>query len=483
MPSKQNPLPWRLKRSLGMILRQNPDIICIQEMDRFEDFLKILKPLGYEGVFQQKPHNILDKVGGKKIINPAAKFNGGKGADGVAIFWNTERLNAVNHQGRRLHKYNKKKKCPECRVEVEKFEADENFTCSICGNKDTSMYKDKEVIQVRKYGDGDDDWEDYDPKKYQIDQTKDEGDIRREIKKLLLDGKKPIYLLEDHQMELFEFQLRNMGCEHKLCSGCATTKGNNFHSNKPGDLAKQVILAVELFDNKTEKKFVAVTSHLKSGQDKKKDIPDKKWMAMEVAEMLHEYNKNNIPVIFCSDFNSKTSTEAYKMFYDGPEAEGIENDHEFKNPHDVKSFMSPAYDLERDEKEKRFSAIKVRLGGKQARKIGVRDLHTIDFIFHSHGDKGFEVKATLKIPCSEGILSSEEYLTKHKRFRHSFVPYKERKCHFLKNPEAKEPEDEVVNPEAEPFIPKGEEAKKLGLPNFRYPSDHFMKVADLVWAA
>merc|ERR1712098_877403 len=62
----------------------NPDVITLQELDHHYDFmLPELRAMGYDGIFQPK-HN-----------SKGAEFNGGL-PDGVAIFWNTQRIRMVN---------------------------------------------------------------------------------------------------------------------------------------------------------------------------------------------------------------------------------------------------------------------------------------------------------------------------------------------------------------------------------------------------
>mmetsp|Transcript_25144 Transcript_25144/g.35228 ORF Transcript_25144/g.35228 Transcript_25144/m.35228 type:complete len:251 (+) Transcript_25144:178-930(+) len=61
------------------LISKNADIICLQEVDRFDDFFQpILKPLGFEGIWK------------KKISN----FN----KDGVALFWNTNLIELIKHE-------------------------------------------------------------------------------------------------------------------------------------------------------------------------------------------------------------------------------------------------------------------------------------------------------------------------------------------------------------------------------------------------
>merc|ERR1711900_8152 len=77
------PVPPRFNRILSIILKQNPDVITLQELDHHYDFmLPQLQKMGYDGIFQPKH------------ISKGAEFNGGY-PDGVAIFWNTERIQKI----------------------------------------------------------------------------------------------------------------------------------------------------------------------------------------------------------------------------------------------------------------------------------------------------------------------------------------------------------------------------------------------------
>merc|ERR1712098_815454 len=88
-----------------------------------------------------------------------------------------------------------------------------------------------------------------------------------------------------------------------------------------------------------------------------------------------------------------------------------------------KERFESVYDLE--EKE-RFSCVKMRKGGNQSDKVGKVKNHTIDYIFYSKD--GFKPKAHLEIPKKDEVLAA---------------------------------------------------TNGLGLPCWKYPSDHFMLAADL----
>lgn len=73
---------WRRWRLLEEILRCEPDLVCVEELDRFDDFFApALAKFGFDGVF-------VPKCG-------APSCNYGFYSDGVAIFWNSALLRPV----------------------------------------------------------------------------------------------------------------------------------------------------------------------------------------------------------------------------------------------------------------------------------------------------------------------------------------------------------------------------------------------------
>lgn len=80
------PPPPRFNRIMSIILEQNPDVITLQEVDHHLDLMMPqLEALGYEGIFREKHKSV------------ASKYNGGVN-DGVAIYWNTQKIKlAENH--------------------------------------------------------------------------------------------------------------------------------------------------------------------------------------------------------------------------------------------------------------------------------------------------------------------------------------------------------------------------------------------------
>jgi len=94
---KKYPIPQRIKRALGVVLKESPDIITLQELDHWEYFEKVLGELGYEG------HKEL-----KKYDKRLHEYNGGYKQDGVAIFWNKNRFTKKYADKYKLHKVDKK---------------------------------------------------------------------------------------------------------------------------------------------------------------------------------------------------------------------------------------------------------------------------------------------------------------------------------------------------------------------------------------
>ncbi|XP_040171502.1 nocturnin isoform X1 [Anopheles arabiensis] len=80
-------LTWECRRYqvIEEIVQNDPDIICLQEVDHFKFLQKILSTQNYEGVFFPKPDS------------PCLYINGNNGPDGCAVFYKKDRLEMVNH--------------------------------------------------------------------------------------------------------------------------------------------------------------------------------------------------------------------------------------------------------------------------------------------------------------------------------------------------------------------------------------------------
>uniref|UniRef100_A0A182NAR4 Nocturnin n=1 Tax=Anopheles dirus TaxID=7168 RepID=A0A182NAR4_9DIPT len=80
-------LTWDCRRYqlVEEIIQNDPDIICLQEVDHFKFLQKILSTQNYEGVFFPKPDS------------PCLYINGNNGPDGCAVFYKKNRLEMVNH--------------------------------------------------------------------------------------------------------------------------------------------------------------------------------------------------------------------------------------------------------------------------------------------------------------------------------------------------------------------------------------------------
>uniref|UniRef100_A0A2M4CGY8 Nocturnin n=1 Tax=Anopheles darlingi TaxID=43151 RepID=A0A2M4CGY8_ANODA len=80
-------LTWDCRRYqlVEEIIQNDPDIICLQEVDHFKFLQKILATQNYEGVFFPKPDS------------PCLYINGNNGPDGCAVFYRKDRLEMVNH--------------------------------------------------------------------------------------------------------------------------------------------------------------------------------------------------------------------------------------------------------------------------------------------------------------------------------------------------------------------------------------------------
>jgi len=91
------PFPARMKRIAGQILAQSPDVITLQEIDRYVPMMKILEKHGYAGEIQYKPTKEREdkdgKVTGGSCAAASENVKDGMGIpDAVAIIWNTDRL-------------------------------------------------------------------------------------------------------------------------------------------------------------------------------------------------------------------------------------------------------------------------------------------------------------------------------------------------------------------------------------------------------
>lgn len=72
------------------IIKYNPDVICLQEVDHFNYLKKILSTQGYKGLFFPKPDS------------PCMYIKGNNGPDGCAIFYNEEKFDFIKSETRVL---------------------------------------------------------------------------------------------------------------------------------------------------------------------------------------------------------------------------------------------------------------------------------------------------------------------------------------------------------------------------------------------
>ena len=82
-------LEWGFRkfRVVEEIIKYDPDVLCLEEVDHFDDFLlPALKNFGYEGIFQPKTDS------------PTLQFGDDKFSDGCAIFWKKEILKIVDQK-------------------------------------------------------------------------------------------------------------------------------------------------------------------------------------------------------------------------------------------------------------------------------------------------------------------------------------------------------------------------------------------------
>jgi len=85
---------WRRLRILEEILINNPDVLCMQEVDHYAFFNSMLGALGYSGIFFPKPDS------------PALYTENTNGPDGCAIFYKESSIEILNQETIVLKKSN-----------------------------------------------------------------------------------------------------------------------------------------------------------------------------------------------------------------------------------------------------------------------------------------------------------------------------------------------------------------------------------------
>ena len=75
-------LRWEKRRLyiLLEILKEDPDILCMQEVDHFDYFKLALSKVGYDGIFKSK------------LDSPCLYVTPSYGPDGCALFYKTAKL-------------------------------------------------------------------------------------------------------------------------------------------------------------------------------------------------------------------------------------------------------------------------------------------------------------------------------------------------------------------------------------------------------
>jgi len=85
---------YRFSRIIQEIVHYKPDVICLQEVDIFEDLSKELLKHGYNGIFVAKPNS------------PCLQFKINRGPDGNAIFYKEETLTLISKKSTILNATN-----------------------------------------------------------------------------------------------------------------------------------------------------------------------------------------------------------------------------------------------------------------------------------------------------------------------------------------------------------------------------------------
>jgi len=387
---------FRLKRVLSIILKQNPDVITLEEVDQFDYFQSVLKPLGYDGCF--KPKRMFP--GGK--LSPSAATNGGF-SDGVAIFWNSHKLEKVG-----------------------------DFIPLTLHSAKTN----KVVIQISK-------------KKRNEDGTETEEIVFQEVKTAIKyderTGKTDITVPPESREKSKDAYLKRVD----------DNKGK--YVSDPKKLAKQVGLAVYLRHKRKDKGtkvFAVVAAHMKSGAGIK-DKPDKVVQAKEMAEFIENIRNRKIshaiqraegiagsvPVIFGCDFNTPPDSPAFGIFKKETSERHVDltsaykkfGDEIFDLKQELKTLCATSADFREDynnlgdvpslneelnlfikykgtalmkDTELHLSTFKWRWGGPQEDKLQpVKQL--IDFIFHS---EEWKCRKVLSVPTEKELEKSPQRL-------------------------------------------------------------------------
>jgi len=176
--------------------------------------------------------------------------------------------------------------------------------------------------------------------------------------------------------------------------------------------AKQVALAVKLQTIVTKdepaRDFLMMTAHVKSG-DSPKDVPVKIHQGKQVAGIIVEHNKKQMPVIFACDFNNKPGGDAHNAFTGELKAKDTTVKSAYENvlqewrcTEEIKhGRLSKIERVEGDcpkckkllTQEPKFTTDKWRKGGTQKDKRG-KTKQTIDYIFYT---EEFECSRVLNI--------------------------------------------------------------------------------------
>jgi len=410
--------PPRFKRVLGVILKENPDIITMQEVDHYHDFWRpYLNVFGYEGDFKEKT---------KAKRWGSIQYNGGL-KDGCAIFWNSEKLEQIGFtkklilkdntgkdssqvalyvmlRDRRTNKrfavvtshmkagglrpINLDKKDPYCRDCLNK-----GYPCSCNWGRLIAMKADNHVTQ-----------EEYDT---------------------------ALRCLEEEQKncdKCKEGLIRKRVSVKKTSKPCPKCNEKNIADDfKDRNETKVEVNNGESWVKATIKSFAedrkSCTVRLDGAgpdEDRLIDLPDNNKNEIRVRDawtidykshqakfMREEIEKLNVPAIYACDFNSNPATAAYKTLIKKAENEPpqlLRAYEEFSG----EGFKKPDYNLIVDKREPgcKYSSAKWRKGGEQKDKL-CKTVQTIDFIFYTTGtqdkQKHWKCHAVLDLPTLEHL--------------------------------------------------------------------------------
>merc|ERR1712093_587102 len=341
-PKSKLSFPARFLRVAGLILEQDPDVITMQELDRYDEMKAIMEACGYEGAYKQK------RKGGA-----CSKFYPGSQMDGVAIFWKKSRIE-------NLHK-----------------------------TRSHELVKDHKIM-IQKKGN---DWEEYDPDRHAFSEAnrKKFGEFKQKrrvgLERSLCEGKfdwkyklKPVY----GKQVVLSVKLRNR---------------DSTRDNKDFYVVTAHCKSGPTYTDIKEKQYMAMTL-AEEFHKEYKDAP-----VVFGADFNANKETTAFKLFFNGSCKELTEEhELYEMIkkggkkvktYERPNGEKYTLPEQKNVKFAMNNFFDHTYPLDGP-----YTVVKWRKGGKQKEKLKITT-ETIDFICHSKGH--FETKGLLSVPEQEVV--------------------------------------------------------------------------------